>query len=132
MLIQTLRRLKPVLIDSSNYYQNYFLGSKEKWSTNVKTFKNLRQENIYKGIDILFYSYNDNLKYDILVKSGANINNVKLKYDGLESISIENEDLLLKTSVNLINEVKPYAYQIIDNDTIQIECFYKLKKHCYI
>ena len=128
MLIQILRRLKLFLIDSSNYYQNYFLGSKEKWSTNVKTFKNLRQENIYKGIDILFYSYNDNLKYDILVKSGANINNVKLKYEGLESISIDKGDLLLKTSVNLIHEVKPYAYQIIDNDTIQIECFYKLKK----
>lgn len=127
--INSNTNIKTFLIDSSNYYENYFLGSKEKWSTNVKTFKTLRQENIYKGIDILFYRYNDNLKYDILVKSGANINNVKLKYEGLESMSIDNGDLLLQTSVNLINEVKPYAYQIIDNDTIMVECFYKLQKN---
>ena len=44
------------LLEESRYYENYFLGDKSKWTTNIKTYKTLYQKNIYDGIDIKYLS----------------------------------------------------------------------------
>ena len=36
-------------------------------------------------------------------------------------------NLIISTSVNTITELKPYAYQIIEQDTVEVECNYILK-----
>ena len=40
------------LLEPSKYYENYFLGSEDKWALDVKSYKSLFQKNIYNGIDI--------------------------------------------------------------------------------
>ena len=68
--VEFLGKSKPILVElneESKYFENYFLGDKLTWATNVKSFKSLFQRNVYNGINLNFYVKNDQLKYDIVV-----------------------------------------------------------------
>ena len=109
-------------------YYNYFLGNDEsKWSSNVKAYEELMFSNIYKHIDLKLYSNANDIKYDLIVKSGANINDIELNYNHVNSLFIKDGKLVVETSVGNMIEQKPYAYQIIKGKKIEVACEYNLK-----
>ncbi len=111
-------------------YENYFIGSdKTKWANYVKRYPTVYYENIYENIDLQVYSQNINFKYDFILKPNANIKNIALIYKGLDEIKLEKENLILKTSIGEMIELKPFSYQIINNDTIPIVCKFHLEKN---
>ena len=111
----------------STYY-NYFVGSdKSKWASQVKSYQILQYESLYQNIDLMFYTSNETLKYDFIVKPGANISEIKLKYKGVNSIELSRARLVIATSVNKIIEEKPFAYQLKDGIRKEVECKYKLE-----
>jgi len=109
-------------------YYNYFLGNDPvKWAANVNGYFNIQYDELYEGIDLSIYSSFFHLKYDLIISPNANTDQIKFKYVGQDDISIKNERLHIYTKVNHIIENKPYAYQIIDGETKNIECRYILK-----
>jgi len=81
-------------------YDNYFLGNDPaKWKSEVRSFSTLRFRDVYPGIDVKYYTESGQLKYDFIVKPGADISRIQLKYEGAERISVKNGDLLVQTSV---------------------------------
>lgn len=114
-------------LGQSDFYENYFLGDKSTWATNVKSYRSLNQKNIYNGIDIEYYIKEDNLKYDFIVSPQTLTNQIKIKYNGVEKITLDEGSLLITTSVNTIKEYKPYAYQNIKGKIIEVNCEYTLK-----
>ncbi len=111
----------------SNYY-NFFLGNDSlKWKGNVPTFASVNYNNLYNGVDLIAYSNNTNFKYDFIVEPNANPAQIQLQYDGLNNIYIENGDLILITSINKMVEQKPVAYQIINDNKINVPCEFILK-----
>ena len=115
--------------DKLNYIENYYLGEKSCWATNVNHFQVLTQKNIYDDIDLILYNHNDHLKYDLYIRKNANVNDIKIKYEGHEKIFLKDGNLIVSTSVNSVTELNPYAYQIINFDTVVIACNYALKKN---
>ena len=49
-----------------------------------------------------------------------------MQYKGMSKLSLNNGNLLIKTSVNTITEHKPYAYQMINDIEVEVVCNYKL------
>ncbi|MCX6291840.1 MAG: PKD domain-containing protein [Bacteroidetes bacterium] len=116
--------------DPANYFNNYFIGSdSSKWAHDVKLFSSVTYQNMYPGIDMKFYSNRADIKYDIIVHSGGNADEVKLKYEGVDDLSIQDGALQMKLSVGTIVEQKPYAYQLINGNKNEIECRFVLKKN---
>jgi|10_taG_2_1085330.scaffolds.fasta_scaffold01934_5 gliding motility-associated-like protein len=118
----------PTIIKSEKVlaYFNYFLGNNpEKWASDVKGYKKVTYQEVYKGIDFQMYS-TDNLKYDFIVKAQANPNQIKLVYNGQNKLQLKKGQLHVTTSVNTIIEDKPYAYQIINGEKRQVNCNYVL------
>jgi hypothetical protein len=66
------------------------------------------------------------IKYDFIVKKGANINLIQLHYNNTNGIDIINDDLVIKTSVGNVIENKPIAYQLIKGKKKFINCNYIL------
>ena len=116
------------LLEESDYYENYYLREKSKWINNVRSYKSLCQKNIYNGVDIRYYIDTDRLKYDIVIAPSANPKVIKLKYEGLDKIILKGGILHAKTTVNIIEEHQPFAYQIINGDHVEVPCYYRLKK----
>tara|TARA_B100001248_G_scaffold262276_1_gene257222 strand:- start:54831 stop:58511 length:3681 start_codon:yes stop_codon:yes gene_type:complete len=116
--------------NEESYFENYFLGPKSNWATNVRTYKSVHKKDLYAGIDLNYYMYNDNIKYDFIVSPNVNPSKIKILYEGLQNIYIDNIGrLCLVTSVNTIIEHKPYAYQFIGGKKEEIPCVYKLNKN---
>jgi hypothetical protein len=66
------------------------------------------------------------IKYDFIVKKGANINLIQLHYNNTNGIDIINDDLVIKTSVGNVIENKPIAYQLINGKQKIVLCNYVL------
>ena len=113
--------------EPTNDYENYFIGNdKTKWASHVKKFKQTSYQNIYENIDLTFYLKEGFLKYDFIVKAGANPTHIQIDYQGVDGIVLENEELKITTSVNEIIEQKPFAYQLINGKKKVIKCRFNL------
>lgn len=109
-------------------YINYFIGNEpSKWASKVKRYKDVLYNNVYQGIDLKLYSNESNLKYDFIVKAGADINEIILQYNGVNDLKLKNGDLIIKTSVNQIIEMKPVAWQLINGEKQEVKCNFKLR-----
>lgn len=108
---------------------NYFFGNNPAaWKTDVKLYNGLLYQNIYTAIDFKYYCLNDQLKYDVIVKPGANPSDIALLYRGQHSLRLIDGHLQIGTSVGYITEEKPYAYQLDTNgNKKEITCRYVLK-----
>ena len=92
---------------------NYFLGRDPgRWRTGVKQFGKVRYRNIYPGIDIVFYGNPESLEYDWIVQPGADPANIRLRFDGADSIAEDARgDLVVKIAGVEIRNRKPRIYQ---------------------
>lgn len=96
-----------------DYYQNYFLGRDEtRWKSNVPVFEGLFYENIYPGIHIRYHEAGEHLKYDWIVEPGADVSKIQWAYPGADSTWVENNTLIIKTSVGFITEELPAIYTL--------------------
>jgi gliding motility-associated-like protein len=109
-------------------YNNYYIGNDEtKWASHVGNYKEVIYDNIYKGIKIQLLARTNSIKYNFLVAAQANAASIQLNYEGLDSIYLNEGNLLLKTSLNELTEQKPYAYQLINGEQITVPCNFVLK-----
>jgi len=110
-----------------SYYHNYFLGQDSKrWKSQVPIFGNVDYKSLYPGIDLHISSDKGHAKYDLIVNAGADASVIRMKFEGLDGITIAQGSLQLKTSVGTITEMAPYAYQYVNGDLKEVKCEYKL------
>lgn len=111
-------------------YVNYFIGKdRSKWAAKVKKYSEIFYKNIYENIDLNLYSHDDNLKYDFVVKAGADVNQIELLYSGVDDVKLKNGNCIINTSVNQISEMKPIAWQIIAGEKQEVKCNFKLRNN---
>jgi uncharacterized protein (TIGR03437 family) len=60
---------------------NYLAGPRHRWIRNVPTFGAVHCENVWSGIDLLYYGNPDRLEYDFIVRPGADPDHIQLKFD---------------------------------------------------
>lgn len=109
-------------------YNNYFIGNdKSKWAGGCKIYQAVSIENLYPGIDARYYTDNGFLKYDLLVKPGADISKISLKYNGVDNIQVKNKKLTITTSVGVLEEGSPYSYQVLPTGKSEVACKYVVK-----
>lgn len=110
------------------HYYNYYLGSdKSHWQSEIHPAQVLDYTALYAGIDMHLSSESGRIKYDLLVKPGSNASVIQMKYTGADRVLLQDGNLYLMTSVGSIQEMKPYAYQVINDKRVEVPCQYKLK-----
>ena len=122
-----------VHIESVNPYKdycNYFIGNnKSHWASNVKNYQKLLYTDLWHGINLEMLGQDNSVKYNFYVKAGGDPSNIQLHYEKIEKISLEKGQLILKTPLNEMVEHEPYAYQLINGETIVVPCDFKLKRN---
>lgn len=109
-------------------YENYYIGhDPSHWATHVRRYGYVVYPNIYDNITLKLYGAEYAIKYDFVVHPGGNPTDIRIQYEGTEQMRIANGNLVIKTSVNEVVEQRPYAYQLINGDTITINARYRLK-----
>jgi gliding motility-associated-like protein len=110
-----------------DYYNNYFIGDDpSKWAGNCKIYQGITAKNVYPGIDVRYYTDKGSMKYDIIVKPGADLSKIVLRYTGADKLEVKDKQLVIKTSVGDVREMDPYTYQFENNRRKQISAKYLL------
>ena len=111
-------------------YNNYFLGNDpSQWASECRIYQAITLKDVYPNVDVRYYTYNGMLKYDIIVKPGADISKIALKYEGADKLQVKNKELVVSTSVGDLKESYPYTYQSKGKERTEINCKYKVKNN---
>ena len=109
-------------------YNNYFIGNDQsKWAGNCRIFQAITLKDVYPNIDVRYYTDNEFLKYDIIVKPGGDVSKIALKYNGVDKIQVKNKELMVSTSIGELKESSPYTYQSAASGKNEISCKYVVK-----
>jgi len=94
---------------------NYFYSNDQaKWRTDVPNYASVTYKDIWPGIDLKYHGDGRGMKYDFIVNPGADISQIRIRYDGVEDLSITDQgDLQAQTRFGLIYENIPFVYQEI-------------------
>ena len=107
---------------------NYFSGNDTaNWRTNISTFAQVMYQDVYPGIDLLYYGTEGQLEYDFVIAPGMNPSDIVLDIRGAEKIQINPQgDLVLHTQVGEVVHRAPLAYQSISGLRQIVASRYKL------
>lgn len=90
---------------------NYFLAHCPNGIRNVKKYGKLTIRNIYPNIDwVLYNTSNNGFKYDFVLHSGANLDDIRMVYSLKEKLEMIDGKLLIHTSLGAIKEDAPVSF----------------------
>ncbi|MCP4582002.1 MAG: hypothetical protein GY839_10310 [candidate division Zixibacteria bacterium] len=113
-----------------NYKYNYFRGNDQsKWQTNVPSYSSIVYHDIYPGIDLKYYGNDKSLKYDFIIKPGADVSQIQIRYDGIDNLGVTpSGDLEINTSFGEMHEKAPRIYQDMNGLKTEVSGRYELKE----
>ncbi len=113
---------------------NYFVGpNSSSWHTGIRGYSSVRYHGLYDGVDLRVRE-GDNLAYDLLLSPGADLDQVVVRCDGIDSLAIDSEGrLLMETARGPIEQETPITWEVGENgDRRSIHCeFVLLGTHHY-
>jgi len=91
---------------------NYFLGNDPaKWRAGIPQFARVNYENIYSGINLVFYGNQGQLEYDFQIAPGADPSQAQLEFDGSQKVELSSGSLILKCQGGSVRFEAPQMYQ---------------------
>lgn len=102
--------------NKTGYYERYYKAGLD--GVVAEAYNKIVYKNIYNNIDWILYTHNGTVKYDFIVHPGGNVNDIKLRYNGAEQLSIEEGKLIATTPYGTITENAPYTYHAYIDDPV--------------
>jgi hypothetical protein len=109
---------------------NYFIGNDpSNWRTNVPHYRKVKYQDVYPGIDLVYYGTNQQqLEYDFVVAPGADPKAITLNFEGADSLEVDAQgDLLLYLPDGEVRLNKLCVYQEVSGTRQEIAGGYVLK-----
>jgi hypothetical protein len=109
---------------------NYFLGNDPaKWRQGVPQFARVRYENIYPGINLVFYGNQGRLEYDFQVAPGSDPAQAELEFNGAKKLELKDGALVVHTQSagGSVQLEAPRVYQEIAGRQQEVEGSFVLR-----
>ncbi len=128
IIFEGSNKVTPVGVEKLKHKSNYFLGNdSSKWKTDVPNYQKIVYENIYEGIDLVYYFNEKGLKYDWIVGPNANPNEIVERFEGIDSVNLDSSGrLIIKTETGELKEEKPYGYQEICGNIVGVDVSFRV------
>jgi len=119
------------LLAQSKQQTNYsfFKGKREHWKTKVPCYGKVVYQDLWQDIDLVYYGRTNKIKYEFIVKPGADPKTIRLAYKNAQNVTIDqNGYMVVSTDCGSIKDIKPKAYQMIGGQQIEVSMAYNLIK----
>ena len=112
--------VQPQAANAQSAKFNYFIGDDEsKWASNVPSFGEVIYPNLYDGVDLHIkgeaacgFAAGGILKYEFHVAPGADWSQIRIAYDGIDSLCIDPAgNLQINTSFGTLADAAPVVWQ---------------------
>jgi len=122
-------RPKLVPLNTYNHKVNYLVGRDEsQWRTNIPTCGAVKYENLYPHIDLKVYSREGRIEYDWIIKPGGIVSDIQFEYRNIDNVDVDSQgNLSVQTSFGEFLHARPYAFQNIDGEKIEVTAAFKRK-----
>jgi len=122
--------VKPVGKEKQKTIFNYFTGKEEDWKTDIPSYSRIVYSNLWDGVDLVYTGTVNELKYEFVVKPGADPASIRLSYQGVSSLSVlESGELEIATPVGILKDGIPFAFQQIDGEQKEVSMGYAIDEN---
>ncbi|MFW9978184.1 MAG: SBBP repeat-containing protein [Candidatus Thorarchaeota archaeon] len=80
---------------------NFYLGSRGTY-TGVRTYTNVKYEELWEGIDLIYKAGENGTKYEFVVYPAGDPSDIQIAYENMEDIEVEETTLTVKTGQSSI------------------------------
>ena len=111
----------------AEYKVHYFIGNdKSQWRTDIPTSEAVVYKGVYKNIDLSIYGVERQIEYDWVVKPGADVTDIRVKYQGVKETRIDGDgNLVIATKFGELMHQRPVGYQEIEGKRVAVEVAFK-------
>lgn len=121
--------VKPEGEDEQSAVFSYFKGKPDDWKKDIPTYGRVIYRDLWPGIDLVYSGTVNRLKYEFVVKPGADPSKIRLAYRGVSGVSVdESGSLKVTTPVRGFEDGVPYAFQTTDGRKKEISMRYALEE----
>lgn len=93
---------------------NYYLGHCRGGITGVHRYERVTLTNVYPGIDLVYRTQGDALKYDFVVHPRGRVSDIHLRYQGADEVELGADgSILAHTQYGDVSEAAPVVYQLL-------------------
>jgi hypothetical protein len=110
---------------------SYFVGNDPaKWVTGAPNYARVRYQQLYPGVDLVFYGNQRQLEYDLVVAPGADPGAIRMQFDGVDSLRLDSAgNLVLRAGAGELRQHRPIVYQERDGARQSVNGRYVIQAH---
>ncbi|HEV3470650.1 MAG TPA: SBBP repeat-containing protein [Pyrinomonadaceae bacterium] len=108
---------------------NYFTGrDRRAWRSDVPNYAKVEYEEVYPGVDLVYYGNQRQLEYDFVVAPGSDPDRIALDFEGARALRVDEAgDLVLSTEAGELRQLKPFAYQEVGGRRREVAAGYRVE-----
>lgn len=108
---------------------NYFTNRDPKqWHTDIPTFGKVGFQDVYPGVDVVYYGNGRHLEYDFVVAPHADPRQIALHFAGAQQVHVSRSgDLVVQAPGRELTWQKPVVYQQDANGKLKVAAHFRLK-----
>ena len=108
---------------------DYFIGKDpQNWKTGIPSYSRVEYEDVYPGVNLVYYGNQRRLEYDFVVAPGTDPKVIQLRVDGARSVSLDPQgNLLCRVPGGQIELEKPLVYQDVNGVRKEVAGNYVLR-----
>ncbi len=107
---------------------NFFKGNdRSQWGLQARRYTGVYLKDIYPGIDQRWYFDNGSLRYDFVLRPGADAGSIGMRVQGADRIALNRKgEPVFTTRFGEVRQRGLYAYQMTGGKAVQVACAFKL------
>jgi hypothetical protein len=94
---------------------HYARGDDPSRWLSLPTYAEVRYDDVYPGIGLVYHSRDGQLEYDFVVAPGADPGRIRLTFDGVQEVQVDADgSLVLSTATGTVRKPPPVVHQDVD------------------
>jgi len=108
---------------------SYFRGKPDDWKTGLPTCSRIVYPGLWPGIDLIYSGTAGRLKYEFIVRPGADPSRIRLAYRGAEAVEVdEGGRLVVETAAGSFRDDVPAAHQDTGDKRANVPLRYRVER----
>jgi len=122
----------PAGLEPTDTRLSFFRGKPEEWIAGVAACSKIVYRDLWPGIDLIYSGTFERMKYEFVVRPGADPSRIALAYRGAEQVALTADGrLAVQTPVGSFQDEAPVAYQEIDGVRRDVPVGFDLESAMY-
>ncbi|MGA2100078.1 MAG: SBBP repeat-containing protein [Candidatus Sulfotelmatobacter sp.] len=120
--------LSPTAAEPLPGKSNYLIGNDpSKWRRGVPQFARVQYQDVYPGINLVFYGNQGRLEYDFQVAPGADPAQAEIEFNGAKKLEVEDGALIIRSDADSVRLEAPRVYQEVAGKKQTVEGSFVLR-----